>query len=78
MPFKAGGPKAGMAALFPKGAGAKPEEGEVPPSAFHELGNSASGALAKVAPADPNLPRGIGMRAVLTGPAAGRIEAQKG
>ena len=32
MPFKAGEPKASIAELFPKGAGAKPKGGDTPPS----------------------------------------------
>ena len=68
MPFKAGDPKAGMAALFPKGAGAKPKEGGTQPSASRELEASMSGALAKIPPAGPSLPRRIGMREIFTEP----------
>ena len=68
MSLKAEDPKAGITALFPKGAGAKPEEGEAPPSAFHEPESNMSGALAKIAPAGPNLPRRTGMREIFTGP----------
>ena len=68
--LKAEDPKAGITALFPKDADTKPVEGEVPPSAFHEFESNMSGALARIAPTGPSLPRGTGMREMLTDPAA--------
>ena len=65
MSFKAEDPKAGMAALFPKGAGAKPKEGGIPPSKFCELEASMSGALSKIPPASAAAPRRAGLRQLL-------------
>ncbi len=71
MPFKAGEPKASIIELFPKGAGAKPKEGGIPPSQLCELEASMSRALSKAPPASPAAPR----RAVQLGAAAGRWPA---
>ena len=68
MSLKTEDPKVDIIALFSKDADTKPEEGEVPPSVFHEFENNVNGALAKIAPTDPNLPRGLGMRALFTDP----------
>ena len=38
MPVKTEEPTIGILALFPKGAGAKPKEGEAQPSDFFKLG----------------------------------------
>ena len=51
MSFKAGELKASITELFPKGAGAKPKEGGIPPSQFCEFEASMSGALSKIPPA---------------------------
>ena len=63
-------PKIDIIALFSKDADTKPVEGEVPPSVFHEFESDMNGALSRIAPIDPNLPRGIGMREMFTDPAA--------
>ena len=67
MPFKAEEPKASTAELFPKGAGAKPKEGGIPPSELCELEASMSGALSKIPPASAAAPRRAGMRQFFTG-----------
>ena len=66
MPFKAEEPAASALGLFPKGAGAKPKEGEAQPSEFFKLGAGMSCALSKIPPAGPAAPRRLGMRQFFT------------
>ena len=66
MSLKTEDSKIDIFALFPKDADTNPVEGEVPPSACHELEKHMSAALAKIAPTDPNLPQRIGMREIFT------------
>ena len=65
MSFKTEEPAAGALGLFPKGASAKPEEGEAQPSEFFKFEAGMSCALSKIPPAGPAAPRRLGMRQLL-------------
>ena len=66
MSLKAEEPTVDVLDLFPKGANAKPKEGEIRPSGFFKLEAGMSCALSKIAPIGPTAPRRLGMRQFFT------------